>query len=94
MSYTPKMHSDLSLSQKDIYEQHENLIKQGNFKDAVDLITHNNVDGVTASLLNSWEEAIKEMYISDISYSDPYVYKQTEPETSEMDNKVFWQLEY
>lgn len=94
MSYTPKMHSDLSLSERDSYIKHKNFINQGKYEDAAKVISDNGIDGCVASLLNGWEQAVKEMETVDLAYSDPYVYKQTEPTSTEMKGKTFWQLEY
>ena len=92
--YTPKMHSDLSLSERDHYIKHKNLITQEKYADAAKVISDNEIDGCTASLLNGWELALKEMGTADLAYSDPYVYKQTEPTTTEMTGKMVWQQEY
>lgn len=94
MNYTPKMHSDLSLSERDSYIRHKNFITQEKYADAAKVISDNEIDGCTASLLNGWENALKEIENTGVEYTDPYVYKQTEPTITEMTGKMVWQQEY
>lgn len=92
--YYPTMRNDISIDDKDIYDKHFNLIKSSNYLDAVALLESNDqVNGLTASLLNSWEEKIYNLNIDKPNYFfDPYVYSQTEPINFE--NKTIWQQEY
>ena len=58
--FKPHMRSDISVDDKGIYDQHSNLIKNNQYKEAATLLSQNKqIDGVTASLLNSWEQKIK-----------------------------------
>ena len=84
----------ISIDDKDIYDKHSNLIKSSNYLDAVALLKSNDqVNGLTASLLNSWEEKIYNLNKDKPNYFfDPYIYSQIEPINFE--NKTIWQQEY
>ena len=92
--YYPIMRNDISIYDKDIYDKHSNLIKSSNYLDAVALLKSNDqVNGLTASLLNSWEEKIYNLNKDKPNYFfDPYIYSQIEPINFE--NKTIWQQEY
>lgn len=91
--YTPIMRNDVSIDDKEVYNQHTNLIKSKKYLDAVKLLENNSqLDSVTASLLNSWECKIYELNNMDKPFYDPYLYSQTEP--SSLGDKVIWQQEY
>ena len=87
--YYPIMRNDISIDDK-----HSNLIKSSNYLDAVALLKSNDqVNGLTASLLNSWEEKIYNLNKDKPNYFfDPYIYSQIEPINFE--NKTIWQQEY
>lgn len=93
--FKPYMRSDISADDKGIYDQHSNLIKNNQYKEAATLLSQNKqIDGVTASLLNSWEQKIKALNDICAVFYDPYVYDKDEPFESEMIGKTLWQQEY
>jgi hypothetical protein len=93
--YKPHLRNDISLDDEIIYNQHSNLIKIKQYKEAVALLSQNNqIDSVTASLLNSWEQKIYELNEIGSTFYDPYLYSQEEPFETEMIGKSIWQQEY
>lgn len=93
-NYRPTIHNDISIDEEDLYKQHSDLIKQGKYEEAANLLFQSNVSGVTASLLNVWEQKIYELDNAPINYIDPYLYKNTEPTSDEMASKTIWSQEY
>lgn len=95
IDYSPTMHNDISIDDKEIYNQHSNFINEKKYLEAVQLLSSNQqIDSCTASLLNSWERKIYELSKMKKEYYDPILNKQTEPTESEMEGKVIWQQEY
>lgn len=93
--YYPTLRNDISIDDKDIYNQHTNLIKEKKYQEAVTLLSNNSqIDSVTASLLNSLEQKIYSLCQIKKEYYNPIITKQTEPTESEMKDKVIWQQEY
>lgn len=93
--YYPTLRNDISIDDKDIYDQHTNLIKNKKYQEAATLLSNNNqIDSVTASLLNSWEQKIYSLCQIKKEYYNQIITKQTEPTESEMKDKVIWQQEY
>ena len=88
-----KPHSDISLSDKEILEEHDNLIKEGKFQEATKLLDDANFSkGIRASFFNLIEEKIKKLQIiilNKLADQDEY-YSLTEPTEDEMEGKTFW----
>lgn len=94
--FKPVIHNGTGVDEEALWKQHENLINEGNYSDATALIKNNNLDGVTASLFNSYEEKLDrlERYLQTKEFYDPYVYSSEEPDAAEMEGKMIWQQEY
>lgn len=91
--YYPTLRNDISIDDKDIHDKHSNLIKTKKYEEAVALLENNKqVDSVSASLLNSWEQKIYNLNILEKAFYDPYLYSQTEP--ADLGDKTIWQQEY
>lgn len=94
--FKPVIHNGTGVYEEELWKQHENLINEGNYSDAAALIKNNNLDGVTASLFNFYEENLDKLdrYLQTKELYDPYVYSPEEPDAAEMEGKMIWQQEY
>lgn len=91
--YLPTLRNDISIEDKNLYDEHSNLIKSKKYIEAVDLLKSNSqIDSLTASLLNLWEKKIFTLNNTERAFYDPYLYSQTEP--IDMEGKVVWEEEY
>ena len=90
-------HNFAELSNENIIEQHDLLFKNSNYSQAVNLLNQNpQVDGMRASLFNEIEEKI--IYLDKLfdgkEKPELIIYKTTEPNEAEFNNKVIWAQEY
>lgn len=93
--FKPHLRNDISLEDEEIYNQHSSLMNNSQYKEAGTLLSKNKqIDSVTASLLNSWEQKIYELNQIGSTFYDPYLYSQDEPFETEMIGKSIWQQEY
>ena len=95
LKFTP--HSDMSIDDQTIVNEHQNLIKNNKFSDATALLENNNYNkGFRASLFNNMQNKIHmiQEYLlnkEDIENTPDEVVSNTEPTNSE---SVFWLLDY
>lgn len=96
--FKPTLHNDISIDEAEIYTKHNNLIKMGAYKEATALLNENNIDGIRASLFNSWE--VKLNYLDELlskkEFKSPYFYSQSteEPTVEEFAGKSMWSQIY
>lgn len=94
-NYKPCLYNDISINDEELYKQHANLINNKKYKEAATLLSsQSEVRGVTASLLNLWEQKIYEIDNTPINYIDPYIFKEDEPTDEEIKDKAIWSQEY
>lgn len=86
--------SDAGVSDLDIITQHDNLIKNGRFTEAVALLDNNQFEkGVRASLIESIKTKLQNMqtYLLNDYTAIQYAHiSETEPTDEEMGTKMFW----
>ena len=87
-------HSDTSIAEVDIIKQHNNLIQEGKYEEAITILNDNQfVKGMRASLFNSIVEKIRkiQLYLLNEFVAESYEYfSDTEPTDEEMGNKTIW----
>lgn len=86
-------HSDVGLFDIDVVNQHNNLIKEGKYSDAIALLDNENfTKGVRASLLNSIQDKIRELQLyflnKYVAGKDEY-FSFTEPDADFMDENGY-----
>lgn len=91
--FSPILRNDTSIEQEELYTKHKVLSDESKYDKTSETI-QNCPDAINASMLNGWENKLYKLYKMQIDFYDPYVYKKTEPTSSEMENKTIWQQEY
>lgn len=96
--FKPTLHNDISIDESEIYTKHSNLIKRRAYEEATALLDENNIDGIRASLFNSWENKLN--YLDELlrkkEFKSPYYYSQSpeEPTADEFKDKSMWSQIY
>ena len=87
-------HSDMSLSDQTIVNQHQNLIKNNQLSDATALLNNNRYDkGFRASLFNNMQDKIRmiqEHLLTKEEEAKDEVISSTEP----TEDYAFWLVDY
>lgn len=93
-TYSPMIHNDISLEEAAVYTRFENLTKDSRFAEAASLISTGHTDGITASLFNSWEQKLNELFrlLNQRDFTSPYYYSASGgiPSDEEFHNRTIW----
>lgn len=88
-------HSDMSIDNQTIVNQHQNLIKNNQFSDATALLDNQNYNkGFRASLFNNMQDKVRmiqEYLLTKEDGSSDEIYSDVEPTDSDV---VFWIVDY
>ena len=90
-NFTP--HSDVEISDEELIDSHNNLIKIGKYEEAIALADNElSGKGFRASFFNVIENKIKEfqVYLLNKTAAPDEYYSLTEPTDAEMGEKLFW----
>ena len=87
-------HSDAGIDELELIEEHNNLINNKQYEEAVTLLEENqSTKGMTASLLNLIQNKIRslQLFLLNEFVASPIEYfSDTEPTAEEMGDKIIW----
>ena len=89
-----KPHSDMSLSDQTIVNQHQNLIKNNQLSDATALLNNNRYDkGFRASLFNNMQDKVR-MIQEHLLTKEEEIKDEVISSTEPTEDCAFWLVDY